>query len=117
MKEIKLKARAKINLTLDVIKRRDDGYHDLKMIMQSLSLYDGVLIKKTEKNSIKLKSNIDWLPSDERNIAFKAAKIMKDKFNIKQGIFIELDKRIPVAAGLAGGSTDCAAVLRYKQTF
>ncbi len=111
MKEIKLKARAKINLTLDVIKRRDDGYHDLKMIMQSLSLYDGVLIKKTEKNSIKLKSNIDWLPSDERNIAFKAAKIMKDKFNIKQGIFIELDKRIPVAAGLAGGSTDCAAVL------
>ena len=111
MKEIKLKARAKINLTLDVTGRRENGYHDLRMIMQSISLYDNVFIKKTDKNYIKLKSNIDWLPSDERNIAYKAAMIMKEKFNIKEGIFISLDKKIPVAAGLAGGSTDCAAVL------
>ena len=83
LKEIKLKARAKINLTLDVTGRRENGYHDLRMIMQSISLYDNVFIKKTDKNYIKLKSNIDWLPSDERNIAYKAAMIMKEKFNIK----------------------------------
>ena len=111
MKEIRLKARAKINLTLDVLGRRDDGYHDLKMIMQSISLYDSVFIKKTDKNNIKLKSNIDWLPSDERNLAYKACKVMKERFNIKEGIFIEIDKRIPISAGLAGVSSDCATVL------
>lgn len=111
MDYIKLKARAKINLTLDVLGRRPNGYHDLKMVMQTVSLYDGVYIKKINRDGIKLKSNIEWLPVDERNLAVKAAMLLREKYNIKEGIFIELDKRIPVAAGLAGGSSDCAAVL------
>ena len=109
--EIILKARAKINLTLDVTGKREDGYHILEMIMQTISLYDKVYVKKIDKPVLRLKSNLDWLPTDERNLAYMAAKLLKEKFQIKQGIFIELDKKIPVAAGLAGGSTDCAAVL------
>ena len=111
MNEILLKARAKINLTLDVINKRNDGYHNIEMIMQNINLYDKVFVKKIDKDFVKLKSNIDWLPSDERNIAYKAANFMKEKYNLKNGIFINLDKRIPIAAGLAGGSSDCAAVL------
>ncbi|MEA4972521.1 MAG: 4-(cytidine 5'-diphospho)-2-C-methyl-D-erythritol kinase [Candidatus Metalachnospira sp.] len=106
-----VKARAKINLTLDVTGIRDDGYHDLKMIMQTVELYDKVYIKEIAKSNIKLKSNIEWLPVDDRNLAYKAAEILKNRYNIKKGIFIELSKSIPVAAGLAGGSADCAAVL------
>lgn len=109
--EIILKARAKINLTLDVTGKREDNYHILEMIMQTISLYDKVYVKKIDKPVLRLKSNLDWLPVDERNLAYMAAKLLKEEFQIKQGIFIELDKRIPVAAGLAGGSTDCAAVL------
>lgn len=111
MEHINLKARAKINLTLDVTGKRADGYHDLKMIMQTVTLYDGVYIKRIGRKGIKLKSNLDWLPSDEKNIAYRAASLLQNEFNIKEGIFIELNKRIPVAAGLAGGSSDCAAVL------
>ena len=111
MNFINLKARAKINLTLDVLNKRDDGYHNLQMIMQTISLYDGVYIEKINKNFVKLKSNISWLPTDEKNLAYKAAIFLKEKFKLKEGIFIELDKKIPVAAGLAGGSSDCAAVL------
>lgn len=111
MDYINVKARAKINLTLDVTGIRDDGYHDLKMIMQTVELYDKVYIKEIAKSNIKLKSNIDWLPVDDRNLAYKAAEILKNRYNIKKGIFIELSKSIPVAAGLAGGSADCAAVL------
>lgn len=111
MNYIKLKARAKINLTLDVLGKREDGYHDLKMIMQTVSLYDGVYMKKIEKGKIKVKSNLFWLPADERNLAHKAAKLLIDEFKLDNGIFIELNKQIPVAAGLAGGSSDCAAVL------
>lgn len=111
MDYINVKARAKINLTLDVTGIRDDGYHDLKMIMQTVELYDKVYIKEIAKSNIKLKSNIEWLPVDDRNLAYKAAEILKNRYNIKKGIFIELSKSIPVAAGLAGGSADCAAVL------
>lgn len=111
LNEIILKARAKINLTLDVTGKRQDGYHILEMIMQTVSLYDKVYVKKIDKPVLRLKSNLDWLPTDERNLAYMAAKLLKEEFQIKQGIFIELDKRIPVAAGLAGGSADCAAVL------
>ena len=112
MDYIKLKSRAKINLTLDVIEKREDGYHNLEMIMQMLSLHDSVYIKKIEKKKIVLKSNLTYLPSDDRNIAYKAARIMTEKFKINQGVYIELTKRIPVAAGLAGGSGNCAAVLK-----
>lgn len=111
MKELRLKARAKINLTLDVTGKREDGYHLLETIMQTVALYDGIYMKKLEKPEIKLKTNLYWLPTDERNLAWKAANLMRETFDIQEGVFIEIDKRIPVAAGLAGGSTDCAAVL------
>lgn len=109
--EIKLKSRAKINLTLDVLGKREDGYHDVCMVMQTVALYDGVYIKRIKKPVIKLKSNISWLACDERNIAYRAAQLMIEEFGIEGGIFIELDKRIPIAAGLAGGSGNCAATL------
>ena len=111
MREIRLKARAKINLTLDVTGKREDGYHLLESIMQTVALYDGIYMKRLEKPVIKLKTNLPWLPVDERNLAFRAAKLMRETFGITDGVFIEIEKRIPVAAGLAGGSTDCAAVL------
>ncbi len=111
MDYINVKARAKINLTLDVTGIRDDGYHELKMIMQTVELYDKVYIKAIEKPGIKLKSNIEWLPTDNKNLAYKAAEILRNRCNIRKGIFIELSKSIPIAAGLAGGSADCAAVL------
>ena len=111
MREIRLKARAKINLTLDVTGKREDGNHLLETIMQTEELYDGINMKKLEKPVIKLKTNLPWLPTDARNLAWKAANLMRETFGIKEGVFIEIDKRIPVAAGLAGGSTDCAAVL------
>ena len=111
MDHINLKARAKINITLDVTGVRDDGYHELKMIMQTVELYDGVYIKKIEKPIIKLKSNLEWLPKDERNLAYRAAALIREKYGIKEGVYIELRKTIPVAAGLAGGSSDCASVL------
>ena len=111
MNYINLKARAKINLTLDVTGIRDDGYHELKMIMQTIELYDRIYIKKIDKPYVKLKSNLDWLPVDDRNLAYKAAEIIRKRYEIDKGVFIELNKSIPVAAGLAGGSSDCAAVL------
>ena len=111
MKEIRLKARAKINLTLDVTGKRENGYHLLETIMQTVQLYDGIYMKKLDKPEIKLKTNLPWLPVDERNLAWKAANLMRETYGIEGGVFIEIDKRIPVAAGLAGGSTDCAAVL------
>lgn len=112
MENIKLKSRAKINLTLDVTGKRDDGYHDLVMIMQTVNLYDSVFIKKIEKEGIFIKTNLYYLPTDERNITYKAAQLIMNEFNIRQGIYIELTKRIPVAAGLAGGSGNCAAIIK-----
>lgn len=111
MQEIRLKARAKINLTLDVTGKLSNGYHTVCMIMQTLSLYDSIYIKRIEKPIIRIKSNLDWLPTDERNLAYRGAELLRDTFDIQQGVFIQLDKKIPVAAGLAGGSADCAAVM------
>ncbi|MDD4842926.1 MAG: 4-(cytidine 5'-diphospho)-2-C-methyl-D-erythritol kinase [Anaerotignum sp.] len=111
MRELRLKARAKINLTLDVTGKREDGYHLIKSIMQTVSLYDGIYMKRIRNNEIIIKTTVSWLPTDNRNLAYRAAELMKAKFDITEGVFIEIDKRIPVAAGLAGGSADCAAVL------
>lgn len=111
MKEIRLKARAKINLTLDVTGKRDNGYHELRMIMQTVALYDGVRMKKIPEPEIRLESNVYWLPTDSRNLAFQAAELMRQTYGLTEGVKISIDKRIPVAAGLAGGSADCAAVL------
>ena len=108
---MKLKALAKINLGLDVLGVRDNGYHDVRMIMQSIYLYDDVTIEVTDTPGIELKSNLYFLPTDERNIAYKAAKMLIDEFNIEKGVSITLDKHIPVSAGMAGGSTNAAAVL------
>lgn len=106
-----LKAYAKINISLDIIGKREDGYHLLKMIMQAIDLYDVMNINRID-NGIKLSCDKQYVPTDEKNIAYKAAKLFMDTYNIKSGISIEINKNIPVAAGLAGGSTDGAAVLR-----
>lgn len=111
MDTIRLKARAKINLGLDVVRRREDGYHEVRMVMQMLRLYDQINIEKTQEPGITVKSNLSFLPTDERNIAYKAAKVMIEQFHLEQGVRIRIEKHIPVAAGMAGGSTDCAAVL------
>ena len=91
---------------------RDDGYHLVEMIMQTISLCDTVQMRKEVKKGIWLKCNVKWLPCDEGNIAYRAAAKMMDKFNIQEGVSISITKKIPIAAGLAGGSTDCAAVLK-----
>lgn len=106
-----LKALAKINLGLDVIGKRDNGYHDVRMVMQTIYLYDNVTLTKTQESGIQLETNLSYLPLDENNIAYKAAKILIDEFDIKEGVSIQLDKHIPVAAGMAGGSSNAAAVL------
>lgn len=111
MNQIELKALAKINLGLDVLGRRENGYHDVRMVMQTIYLYDDVRIEKTQSEEITVISNLNFLPSGEGNIAYKAAKLLKDEFKISGGIRITLNKHIPVAAGLAGGSSDAAAVL------
>ncbi len=111
MDEISLKALAKINLGLDVLGKREDGYHDVRMVMQSIHLYDRVEMKKTKSPEIQVTTNLYYLPVNEDNLVYRAAKLMKDEFKIKEGVRITLQKFIPVAAGMAGGSSDAAAVL------
>lgn len=106
-----IKAYAKINISLDVVGKREDGYHLLKMIMQTIDLYDHINIKKCD-NGIKLTCNKIYVPTDERNLAYKAADLFINTYGINGGVEIYLKKNIPVAAGLAGGSTDAAAVLK-----
>ena len=109
---IVLKSYGKINLGLDVLRRREDGYHEVRMIMQTVGLYDLLTMKKTEEDEITMTCNLSFLPTDERNLVYKAVKLIKDKYQIKEGVSIELSKRIPVAAGMAGGSSNCAAALK-----
>lgn len=111
MEKLELKALGKVNLGLDVLGRRDNGYHDVRMVMQTLYLYDNVVLKKKSEPGIEIESNLFFLPKDENNIAYKAAKLLMDEFQIQGGIIITLDKHIPVAAGMAGGSSNAAAVL------
>ena len=111
MDEIRLKALAKINLGLDVTGRREDGYHLVRMIMQTIHLFDSVQMAKTKESGIRLSTNIRFLPANENNIAYKAAKLLMEEFGITQGVSIDIRKCIPVSAGMAGGSTDAAAVL------
>ncbi len=111
MNTIKLRAYAKINLGLDVVRKREDGYHEVNMIMQTIGLYDKLTIHKTNQQSIRMKTNLHYLPEDENNLVYKAAALMKDRYHIEQGIYINLEKKIPVSAGLAGGSTDAASTL------
>lgn len=111
MREIKLKARAKINISLDVIGRRDNGYHDVEMIMQTINLYDKLLMRKQKKNHIRIQTNLPYLPVDERNLVYKIIQYMKEKYDIVEGVYVDLYKMIPVAAGMAGGSSDAAQTI------
>ena len=110
MNEIVIKANAKINLSLDVIGKRPDGYHELEMVMCEIPLFDVVKVKKSDR--IDIKCNLSYIPTDERNIAFKVTKAFFKYTGINGGAQIEIKKNIPVSAGLAGGSTDGAAVLK-----
>jgi len=106
------KAPAKINLTLDVVGKREDGYHEVEMIMTMVDLADWLSFKDIDDNKILLESNSGVVPNDERNLVYKAAKLIKETYRVQRGVHITLKKNIPVAAGLAGGSSDAAATLR-----
>lgn len=111
MDHISLKALAKINLGLDVLRRREDGYHEVKMIMQTIHLFDRLEISKSTVPGITIKTNLSFLPVNENNLIYKAGKLLMDEFHIEEGVEVKLTKKIPVAAGMAGGSTDAAAML------
>lgn len=111
MAYINLKSRAKINLSIDVLGKRNDGYHIVEMIMQTIDLYDYINMRDNDNNKINIKSNSENIPLNENNIVYKAAKIIKEKFNIDKGLDIYIQKNIPVAAGMAGGSSNAAAIL------
>lgn len=111
MDKINVKALAKINLGLDVVRKREDGYHEVRMIMQTIHLYDQLLITKKKEHGISITANLDFLPTDESNLIYKAAKLLQDNYEMKEGVSVKLQKYIPIAAGMAGGSTDAAAVL------
>jgi 4-diphosphocytidyl-2-C-methyl-D-erythritol kinase len=111
MDSINLKALAKINIGLDVTGIREDGYHEVAMIMQTVNLFDKLTITKTKDSSVTMSTNLKFLPVNDDNLCIKAAKLLLEEFNVPTGVHIELEKHIPVAAGMAGGSTDAAAVL------
>lgn len=110
MEKIVCKAMAKVNLGLDVLRRRQDGYHEVRMIMQSVDLYDVLTFEKTEAAGIVIRTNKKNIPTDQRNLIYKAADLLMQKYSITDGLCVTLEKRIPMAAGMAGGSTDAAAV-------
>ena len=108
---MRLRALAKINLGLDILRKREDGYHEVRMIMQTIQMYDVLEMRKVKKPGLSLSVNYPYIPSDERNLVYKAAKLLMDEFQVKEGVEIRLEKFIPVAAGMAGGSSDAAAAL------
>ncbi|CUO53067.1 4-(cytidine 5'-diphospho)-2-C-methyl-D-erythritol kinase [Clostridium sp. NSJ-49] len=108
---MKMKAYAKVNISLDIVGKRDDGYHLLRMIMQNIDLYDEIIVEKNNKDII-IECNKNYVPTDSRNLAYKAAIAFKERYNIAEGVKIKIFKNIPVSAGLAGGSTDAATVLK-----
>ena len=108
---MKLRAMAKINLGLDVVRRREGGYHEVRMIMQTIRMYDTLELTATEEPGIRVKTNLKYLPVNEDNLVYKAAKLLMDEFHVTRGVKIRLEKHIPVAAGMAGGSSDAAAVM------
>lgn len=108
---MKIRAYAKVNISLDVVGKREDGYHLLRMIMQNIDLYDEIIVEKQSRD-ITIQCNKNYVPTDSRNLAYKAAVAFKERYNISEGLKIKIFKNIPVSAGLAGGSTDAAAVLK-----
>lgn len=107
-----VKAPAKINLSLDVLHKRPDGYHEVEMIMTTIDLADRLELALLERDEIKIISHNRFVPDDQRNLAYQAARLLKDRFSVEKGASITIEKTIPVAAGLAGGSSDAAAALR-----
>lgn len=107
-----VKAPAKINLALDVLYKRNDGYHEVNMVMTTIDLADRLEIEEIPSDVIQLTTSSGFLPEDDRNLAYRAARLVKERLGIRKGVSIAIDKQIPVAAGLAGGSSDAAAVLR-----
>lgn len=117
MNEYEIKAYAKINLGLDVVRRLENGYHEVKMIMQTVNIYDTLTLRKTTEG-ICLTSDSGQLPMDENNLIYKAARLMREHYGITEGVSVHLHKSIPIAAGMAGGSTDAAAtMLAMKELF
>ncbi|RJS55254.1 4-(cytidine 5'-diphospho)-2-C-methyl-D-erythritol kinase [Bacillus cabrialesii] len=106
------KAPAKINLSLDVTRKRPDGYHEVEMIMTTIDLADRIELMELAEDEVRVSSHNRFVPDDQRNLAYQAAKLIKDRYNVKKGVSIMITKAIPVAAGLAGGSSDAAATLR-----
>ncbi len=111
IRHLDLKAYGKINLGLDVVRRREDGYHEVRMIMQTVRVYDAIELNRTEEEGIRLSTNLYYLPDNENNLGYRAAKLLMDEFGVRGGVEIKMKKFIPVAAGMAGGSSDAAAVL------
>lgn len=111
IKHLSLKAYGKINLGLDVLRQRDDGYHEVRMIMQTVGIFDRIDLIREERPGIRVETNLFYLPTNENNLVYKAAKLLMDEFSISEGVSIRLRKFIPVSAGMAGGSSDAAAVL------
>lgn len=111
IRHLELKAYGKINLGLDVVRRREDGYHEVRMIMQTVRVYDAIELNRTEEEGIRLSTNLYYLPDNENNLGYRAAKLLMDEFGIRDGVEIKMKKFIPVAAGMAGGSSDAAAIL------
>ena len=111
MDKLELKALGKINLGLDILGQRENGYHEVRMVMQTVYLYDRVILEKSTTSGIQIETNLKFLPVNENNIAYKAAALIMKEFGIEDGLKISLDKHIPVAAGMAGGSANAAAVL------
>ena len=108
---MKISAMSKVNLGLDVLRRRDDGYHEVRMIMQTLKLCDELYSEETQKKEISIVCNSENLECDENNLIYKAARLIMDEAGIDRGLDIRLKKNIPIAAGMAGGSSDAAATL------
>ena len=103
MDSIVLKSFGKINLGLDVVRRRPDGYHEVRMIMQTVGLCDTLVMKKTAGKAVTMRCDLSFLPTDRKNLVYQAVELMKEKYHISSGITVDLKKRIPVAAGMAGG--------------
>lgn len=106
------KAPAKINLMLDVLHKRPDGFHEVEMVMTMIDLADRLEMSEQKRDTIIITSQAGYIPLDEKNLAFQAARLIKERYDVRKGVHIHLDKKIPVAAGLAGGSSDAAATLR-----
>ena len=111
MRQIKLKAFGKINLCLDVLGLRPDGYHEVRMIMQTVGVHDRLLMELRQDSEIVIETNLAYLPTGESNLVYRAIDMLRQEFGISQGVYVNLQKFIPVAAGMAGGSADAAAAL------